>query len=75
MVQNLTESLELNEQLKLRAEIVSQQARQSVAVLKAKELEMKIQDLRLEIQLWNRIDSECQFRIEFLNEILRTKCF
>ena len=73
MVQELTESPQLNEQIKLRQDIIFQQARQAVALGKIDALKAKVEEMKLEIEVWQSVDAQCRFKILTLNEILRVK--
>lgn len=73
MVQELTESPVLNEQMKLRQDIIFQQARQAVALGKIDALKAKVEEMKLEIEVWQSVDAQCRFKILTLNEILRVK--
>lgn len=71
MFQELTESF--NEQMKLRQDIIFQQARQAVALGKIDALKAKVEEMKLEIEVWQSVDAQCRFKIMTLNEILRIK--
>jgi hypothetical protein len=60
-----------SESLRLRKQIIQEQSRQAVATHKVGELQKRIEDMKIEIELWESIYAHSQFKINALNELVR----
>lgn len=71
MVQDVTVAPQLNEQMKCRQSIIIQQARQAVASKKIAEITEKIDSMKIELDLWRQVSSNCALNILNLNQMLK----